>query len=125
MPNQNWKAGEEVVVARRQVLKIDRVTPTGRAVIGKTTFDASGRERGAYSNGRLLIERPTPELLAIVADHDNAHAAWEGLYVATSRVRKWAGNTIFPMGAQSVPTTADYDIAARIVAAINEILGDK
>ena len=67
MTEHTWTAGQQVVLfgswIGHRVTTVDRVTPSGRAIIGDTTFNRNGYERsGRYS--RQHIEPATPELLA-------------------------------------------------------------
>jgi len=63
MADYEWTAGQEVFLPAYRgwagnpgrILVIDRVTPSGRAVIGSTTFDKSGREIGGTRYHRDYI----------------------------------------------------------------------
>ncbi|MCC4295814.1 hypothetical protein [Brevundimonas aurantiaca] len=62
MSGYEWKVGQEVFVPYRgwggnpgMVRTIDRVTPSGRAVVGHSTYDKTGREiGGGHYRGCIL-----------------------------------------------------------------------
>lgn len=59
-----WEAGQEVILEGR-LAKIERITPSGRAVIGKAQFGKDGFQIGERSSWRTpRIEVPTPETRA-------------------------------------------------------------
>lgn len=64
MTDTPWKAGQKAVIDRREIVTIDRVTPTGRAVVGERTFRPSGY---ALGNASGYLELLTPDVEAEMA----------------------------------------------------------
>ena len=63
------RPGDEVVIDHGrygahnyEVHKVDKVTPSGRIVIGDRTFNPNGWERGGHQYHMLVIQEATPEL---------------------------------------------------------------
>lgn len=67
---KNLKAGDEVAIKNgdyyggTSIQRVDRLTPSGRIVISKRTFEAAGYERGghSFSWGRAKLLEPTQEV---------------------------------------------------------------
>lgn len=93
-----WKAGQEVFL-RDHVVTIDRVTPTGIAVIGTERFDQHGylqgedkkRRRERYYRPRTTIQAATPEAKKEwqeKRDYEALHTeAWSALDKLHVRIR--------------------------------------
>ena len=60
---------------RRQIVTIDRVTPSGRAVVGDLTFNPDGFERGAEPYHEKKLEPLTAAIEEEVALFDRARTA--------------------------------------------------
>ncbi len=65
----SFKAGDKVAIWRGfesepGVVEIDRLTPSGRIIIGSTTFEPDGHQRGAAGWRRDRIEPLTEKLRA-------------------------------------------------------------
>ena len=57
-----WKAGMQVLYGKRKILRIERVTPAGFAVIGEQQFRPDGGERGGGPYRSPGIEPLTDEV---------------------------------------------------------------
>ena len=95
---------------------IERVTPSGRAIVNGRTFYPHGYERGnAKSGWGSTIQPGTPELL----ERLRGTFAFIAISKAITDIERWGrrANT-------SVFNPADIEKADRLVAAIRDVLGD-
>lgn len=117
-----WTPGERAVIDRQRIVTIDRVTPSGRAVVGHQTFGADGRERTSnYRPG--LLELLTAEIEVEMGLRARALKADEAMYVALDRVRGWQRNILG--GIRPNPASiADIQKAEALAAAIRSVMGD-
>lgn len=111
-----WKAGQEAVINRHTVVKIDRVTPTGRSVIGHRIFEADGRER---TNGpwyrRSTLELLSPEIKAEMELRERGQKVSVALMLALEGAKKWT-HTALSSWSKNVPDKQDVEHAERLVA---------
>ena len=60
-----YKAGDTVIVVGRmfrdRITTIDKVTPSGRLIVGTSVFNPDGWERGVTGYGRCFLVDPTPD----------------------------------------------------------------
>ena len=118
-----------------EVYTVDRVTPTGRVVVGKRQFNPDGRERGeSYSrirlwteSGRLWTESGQKE----IDDREASRLATRRIRAAIQKAERWVMDnghqyTRFISGPVSRIMTAEtIAVADRIAAAIEAELGDR
>lgn len=120
--NPPWQKGQRAVINRTNVIVIDRVTPSGRAIVGNRTFNTDGFERGsAYRWPTPKLEHLSPEIekeISLVS---------RGKYVS-SEIRKSLTKIEVlvrdKLGAfrNSVPEVSDVEKIERLMQAINHIL---
>ena len=60
-----YKAGDTVIVVDRafrdRITTIDKITPSGRLIVGTSVFNPDGRERGATGYNSCFLLDPTPD----------------------------------------------------------------
>ena len=60
-----YKAGDTVIVVGRmfrdRITTIDKVTPSGRLIVGTSVFNPDGWERGVTGYDRCFLVDPTPD----------------------------------------------------------------
>ena len=116
-----WKAGEKAVIGLHRLVTIDRVTASGRAVVGDQTFNADGSLRGGEPYGprlRLL----TPEIEAQIALDDRAREAGNAASAAKENADVWIRRVFGGFSRKPTPPLADIERAERLAAAIAEVL---
>lgn len=120
-----WKVGQQAVIDRKTVVTIDRVSPSGRAVVGGRTFDVDGRERaGADRYSRSKLELLTPEIQAEMDLVARVRRAARDADDAIKVAAYWLSGTL-SQWRRRVPTAADVERAERLAAAIREVMEDK
>ena len=117
MTNHTWTAGQRVVLGRDRIVTIDRVTPSGRAVIGDQTFRKDGCQIGEVPHWwlRSRIGPITPENQGRVEFLDRWRIAIDNLWDAldaAGKVRRECNDH------RSVPDPVAVAKAERIAAAI-------
>ena len=125
MSNQPWVKGQRAVINRRRIVTIDKVTPSGRAVVGGTTYDRDGWPcgKGRCTGGVEKLEHLTPEIEAQVALIERGDKARYSADLATDAAIKWLRQD-FSSFRQPVPKIADVERAERLAEAIRGALGD-
>lgn len=125
--SHEWKQGDRVILGG-EVCTVDRVTPTGRVVVGKRQFNPDGRERGeSYSRIRLWTESGQKE----IDDREASRLATHRIKAAIQKAQRWVMDnghqyTRFISGPVSRIMTAEtIAVADRIAAAIEAELGDR
>ena len=118
-----WKAGDKAVIGHRMVT-IDKVTASGRAVVGDQTFNSDGSRRGGdtYSSPRLRLL--TPEVEAEIAFAHRAGKARQAALDASRQADQWVGSRfgVFSRGGEA--PLADIERAENLAAAIAKVLSD-
>lgn len=113
---QAWGVGQKVVIDRRHVAMIEKVTPTGRAKIGDRTFERDGRERSKASYWqRSKIELLTADVEAEMAFAERVRVAIVELGKADMIIERFERSLRQIRG--EVPL-ADIEKAERLVAAV-------
>jgi hypothetical protein len=122
-PN-GWQSGQRAVIDRQRNVTIDRVTPSGRAVVGKQTFDPGGYEITTTGDRwrRPKLEALTPEIEAEMALVIRERLAWSAANMALLDADRWLRNAA-SVWAHPVPEAADVDTAERLTAAIRQAMG--
>jgi hypothetical protein len=116
--NPPWLPGQRAIIDRRTVVTIDRVTPSGRAVVGDRTFEANGFERRGGHKFRILkLEAITPEIDLIIRGTQALHAAHKELEAADN----WLRRNLSTWGPR-IPDAPDVDRAERLAAAIRQVM---
>ena len=125
MSEQKWQIGQDVVIERRlPVLKIERVTPRGQAIVRGRTFEMSGYERGPSRYAVDRLEAYTPEIAAEIALVERGSKADRELFGALDKATTWARRALSARG-YYVPEASDVEKAERLVAAIEALLGEE
>ena len=116
-----WTAGQRAVVGRSRIVTIDRVTPGGRAVVGDTTYEPDGRERGGQPYRSPRLEALTPEI------EQEMRLATQGADVSRrlndliKDADRWCRGTFSGWG-RKVPELEDVEKAERLCEAMKAIL---
>lgn len=117
-----WKAGQTAVISRDTIVIIDRVTPSGRAIVGGRTFEADGLERVAGSPyRRAKLEHITPEIQAEMALVERGQKARRAAQKAVEDAGQWLYK-IFSPYRHDVPEANDVDEAERLAKAIKDAM---
>ena len=121
-----WHAGQQVALDRTRIMTIDRVTPTGRAYIGKRAFNPDGYERGGESKGvwgksASMIEALTPEITEIVQLAERWVLVRAQAHDANTKLGRWVLDrcSSFKRGVPKEQTVNDVE---RVTDAINAVL---
>ena len=112
-----WKPGQKAVIGRTRVVTIERVTPSGRAVIGSETYKPDGILLGGNIHKSPRLESLTPEI-ALEMDLERqgrtaSNAAIKAIKDAEHFIRQ-----SFSSWGRRVPEVGDVAKAERIAAAI-------
>ena len=119
-----WTPGQKAVINRERVVTIDRVTPSGRAIVGDRTFEVDGIERcKSYPRDRLAPL--TPDIQAEMDLVTRGRVVNECAFRAIDDAERWRRQAFTSRGHWAVPTAEDVDRAWRLVDAIREILPTK
>lgn len=76
---KNLKVGDPVVISSRfgmSLKKVERITPSGRIVIGDMTFNPDGYERGGGSWVRSVLREATPKLIEVINQNETIREAF-------------------------------------------------
>lgn len=117
-----WHPGQQAVIGRQLIVTIERVTPSGRAIVGTQRFDRDGRELGTGdSYNRVRMEPLTPEISAEMELVTRGRAAAGSAYQALTDADLWLRQNFSSWG-RRVPEAADVEKAERLVSAIREVM---
>ena len=118
-----WQVGQRVVLNGRTVETVERVTPSGRAIVCGSTYGADGWRRGDSDYTRNLIVPATDELLAKLALRNHAESVYAAARRAADRAERYA-RALLPWGGLQLGAVTESDVekAERLTAAINAIL---
>lgn len=115
-----WTVGQKAVIGRVTIVTIDRVTATGRAIVGgRRSFNPDGSERTSSWN-RSKLEPMTPEIQAEMDLVTRGRDAANDVYTAITTAERWSRDTLRMRG---TPDVADVEKAERLTAAIRAVLG--
>lgn len=121
--NTEWNVGQTAIINRQQIVTVERVTSSGRAVAGGRTFDVDGTERaGGDRFRRARLEPLTPEIQAEIDLVDRGRKASNKAAAAVSAAEKWLQQSFGSWG-RRVPEAEDVEMAERLAAAIGSIMG--
>ena len=125
MSDPVWQADQRVVIGRRKVVTIERVTPAGRVIADGRTFDKNGLERRAGKHHeRVKLELLTPEIEAEMAFSRRVAVTGQHAFNAVGDAQHWLQqrfHSFLPINPVNVKL-ADIEIAERLTAAINQVL---
>lgn len=124
MNNPTWTVGQEAIVDRREIVKIERVTPTGRVVAAGRTFDPDGVERRRDQRRKALLEPLTTEVKAEIALVERGRKAHLGASRAIEQSDKWLRKSSLSSWQRSEPAVADVEKAEALAAAINAVIAE-
>lgn len=116
-----WTPGQKAVIGRRTIVTIDRVTPSGRVIVGDRTFNPDGIERGVRDFVRL--EPFTAEIEAEIDLVERGRKAAAAIDNAEDAIRRM-GRLASPWGNRT-PDAADVEQAERLANAIQEVFSGK
>lgn len=93
MEKLNVKVGDLVLVSKRygsgyELLKVEKVTPTGRFNAGGDTFHPDGHERGVSGYHSRFARIPTPAQLITVREENKRTRLSSAIYIFADRVVK-------------------------------------
>ena len=118
---QVWTVGQKAVIGRETLVTVDRVTPSGRAVVGDRMFELNGSERKSTGFSRARLYHLTPEVEAEMAVIRRGRlVAADGRNVIHN-AENWFRST-FNSFRETVPDLADVEKAERLVAAIRHVM---
>ena len=112
-----WTPGQRAVINRSKIVTIDRVTPSGMAVVGDVRFSADGHNRVLCKK----LEPLTPEIEAEIELFKRARIVGKLAHNAIQHAESWLRDRYGPF-AKRTPEAADIAKAERFAAAIKEIL---
>lgn len=116
-----WEPGQRAVINRQHIVTIERVTPSGRAIVEKRTFECDGQER---TNGspyrRSKLEPLTSEISAEMELAERGKVATDAAYQALTDTDYWLQEIVSSWG--RVPEAADVEKVERLVSAIREAM---
>jgi hypothetical protein len=115
-PKYEWKPGQMVAVNRRRIATVERVTPTGRAIVNGTTYRPDGLEL-ADSTYRTVIVPLTPEVEAEIAHAMRSQDAFGGLARAIDAASEW-NRWNRPKWGNDTADPAAVELAEKLTAAI-------
>jgi hypothetical protein len=113
-----WRPGQAAVIDRSRLVTINRVTKTGRAIVGTSTFDAYGHEILAGGGmRRAKLELLTDEIKAEMALQERSLQASRAAHAAVDAAEKWLRATfsVFRAGPTQL---SDVERAEHLTAAI-------
>jgi len=118
-----WAVGQRATINRSTVVTVERVTPSGRAVVtGGRTFEPAGRERsGASYYQRARLEPLTDEIQAELDLVARARGISPIAAKAIEDADRWLRGALGTWG-NRVPGIENVDRAERLAAAIREAL---
>ena len=118
-----WRAGQQAVIDRNTIVTIERITPTGRIVVGDRHFDSDGTERKAgYRKSR--IEPLTAEIQAEMALIERGYKARLAADKLIEKADKYVRTVLPTYSRRGVPEEADVVRVERIIAALAEAMAD-
>lgn len=121
-----WIVGQKVMINRDRIVTIERVTPSGRAVIGNRIFEPDGRERGSDRSyyARDVLEALTPEIKSETERRRRGDHAFTNADKALDAASVWLRKTSFNPWHRVVPDPEDIEKAERLYTAIRQVIGD-
>lgn len=129
MNNPTWTVGQEAVIDRREIVRIERVTPTGRVVAGGRTFNPGGTEWRRWDQRKACLELLTAEVKAEIALVKRGNEASSEVARAINRSTKWlAVSSLYSFSGRSTtptPDIADVEKAEALAAAINAVIAEE
>lgn len=115
-----WQKSQRCVIDRSHIVTIDRVTPSGLAVVGTVKFDQWGRNRfSKFYSSRL--EPLTDEIAADMALIDRGLAASAAAFKAIEIAEKWLRQR-FNYYRRDTPEKIYVEMAERLASAISEAM---
>lgn len=119
-----WYVGERVALGRREFATVDRVTPTGRAVVNKKTYAPNGRSRSRNDYGdEWKIEHVTPEIEAATIASIRRDVAHREISRVLEAATVWM-NAKFGNFRRLTPPASDIEKAERLAEAIKAAMKD-
>ncbi len=79
MPNKDWiknlKPGDQVTINGKYVKLVERVTPSGRIVVGGATYNSDGSMRGGSSWNHSWLVEATPDIIERITSKETIDRA--------------------------------------------------
>jgi hypothetical protein len=114
-----WVAGQQAVINRQTVVTIERVTPSGRAVVGGRTYNADGTERSKDPWRRSRLEPLTVEIQAEMELVARGREVARDAHGAVDDAVKWLRQSL---SWHRMPEVADVEKAEKLSRAIRQAL---
>ena len=114
-----WTAGQRAVINRETIVTIERVTPSGRAVVtGGRVFNANGNERVQLSSWELpsKLEPLTDKVEAQIAYKRERQETFCAVLNELDEAKAWARSYSIKA------TPANVEKAERLLAAIKGVM---
>lgn len=127
MTNAEFKPGQRAVISRVQIVSVDRVTPSGRVIVGDRTFNPDGYERAGGSRYHAArLEPLTPEIESEIQLVKRGAEASNAAAKAIASADAWLRRSFSVWGRhRRVPDAADVEKAERLIAAIKQAIGEE
>lgn len=123
--DQGWIPGERAVINRRDVVTIERVTPSGRAVIDTSYFHPDGYQVTSSSRSRSFLQKWTAEIQAEIDLNARAHEVKDELIKEIEKAADFLRNRFHRWNGRITAEVSDVEMAERILAAIQAAMEAK
>ena len=117
--DEGWKPGQRCAIDRREIVTIDKVTPTGIAKVGIRSFSKNGFERGRGDYRCPRLELLTPEIKAEMELRQRAILISSQFEKDVRQAEKWM-REVLCIWSGRVPEAANVERAKRIMRALHD-----
>lgn len=122
--SNQWIAGERAVINRRHIVTIDRVTPSGRAMIDTSYFYPDGDHVTSSQRPRSFLEKWTPEIQAEIDLNMKAAKVKDELTKAIDKAEHFVRNQFLRWNGRITAELRDIEKAERILSALRNAMED-
>lgn len=123
----DWQKGQRAVIDRRKIVTIDRVTPTGRVVVGDRNFSSEGYERLPPGAGRYAtparLEPLTAEIAAEMKAGMRSNTVRNEMFKALEYAQQWLRDNFQGFGRTKTSSEENIEKAEALVQEIKRALG--
>lgn len=123
MTDHKWEAGQKAAIGT-EIVTIERVTATGRAVVGGRTFRFDGSEISKRRYHRAYLRPLTPDVAEEIELKKQTESVRERLYTAVTKVERWHRNNFPAYYKDIVATREQISAANRLAEAIENAMKD-